>query len=68
MYIDSTYNTGYSSDQVVAKLMRKTLEPLLLKYRVDVALWGHNHSYQRTCPVANQVCDYKTGIVHVVIG
>ena len=37
------------------------------KYRVDLALWGHHHSYQRTCPVAEEVCTEK-GITHVVIG
>ena len=37
------------------------------KYNVDLALWGHHHSYQRTCPVAEKVCTEK-GITHVVIG
>ena len=34
---------------------------------MDLALWGHHHSYQRTCPVAEEVCTEK-GVTHVVIG
>ena len=32
-----------------------------------MALWGHNHSYQRTCPVYNETCT-TDGVTHVVIG
>ena len=34
---------------------------------VNLALWGHNHSYQRTCPVYNETCT-TDGVTHVVIG
>ena len=37
------------------------------KYSVNVALWGHHHSYQRTCAVAEEVCTSQ-GVTHVVIG
>ena len=37
------------------------------KYGVNLALWGHNHSYQRTCPVYNETCT-TDGVTHVVIG
>lgn len=67
MYIDSTNSGGYTSDQQVAALMRLNLEPLLLKYKVNLALWGHNHSYQRTCPVYNLTCQAGAP-THVVIG
>jgi hypothetical protein len=30
---------------------RDTIEELLQKYRVDLAFYGHVHSYERTCPV-----------------
>ncbi len=35
--------------------------------KVDLALWGHHHSYQRTCPVFNTVCT-EGATTHVVIG
>ena len=42
---------------------------LMQQYKVDLAFWGHHHSYQRTCPVAKKVCqDDGTAPVHVVIG
>ena len=30
-------------------------------------LWGHHHSYQRTCPVYNETC-MDGAPVHVIIG
>lgn len=37
------------SDQAVATLLRKSLEPLFAKYEVDVVLAGHIHAAQRSC-------------------
>lgn len=36
-----------------AELFRRSIEPLLYKYKVDVMLSGHIHSYERTFPVYN---------------
>lgn len=67
MYVDSTSEVGEASDQEGAKLLREHVEPLLFKYKVDLALWGHHHSYQRTSPVYNSM--RTTGATtHVVIG
>jgi hypothetical protein len=35
-------------------LMIAHVEPLLWKYRVNVAFWGHNHVYQRHAAVLNK--------------
>ncbi len=67
MYVDSTYGGAQTSDQFVAQQLRDNLEPLLLEYKVDLAMWGHHHSYQRTCPVHNLTCT-DDGTTHVVIG
>ncbi|DBA02663.1 TPA: hypothetical protein N0F65_010488 [Lagenidium giganteum] len=40
----------------VSLMIRKHLEPLLGKYRVDVVFSGHYHAYERTCPVYNEQC------------
>jgi hypothetical protein len=52
--------------------MRVELEPLLNKYNVDLALWGHMHNYERSCPLKNKVCtgDYQSpgGTIHMVVG
>jgi hypothetical protein len=70
MYIDSSYNgTQRDADQPVAILLRANIEPLLVKYNVNLALWGHHHSYQRTCPVFQQQCQESGNYpVHAVIG
>eukprot|EP00743_Colponemidia_sp_Colp-15_P006986 GILK01007539.1.p1 GENE.GILK01007539.1~~GILK01007539.1.p1 ORF type:complete len:660 (-),score=66.82 GILK01007539.1:116-2095(-) len=59
-------------DYVVAEHMQELLEDLLHKYKVDLALWGHYHSYERTCPVYKNKCvgdetDLKATI-HMVVG
>jgi len=74
MYVDSTF----SGDQFVGGYLREFVEPLLVKYGVDLALWGHHHSYQRTCPsLVNGTCtcgggatgkDARRGPMHMVIG
>lgn len=47
--------------------MRLQFEDVLMKYKVDLALWGHYHSYERTCPVYNQTCT-PGGPTHIIIG
>ncbi|KAK4372076.1 hypothetical protein RND71_007460 [Anisodus tanguticus] len=34
----------------------KAVEPLLLANKVDLALWGHVHNYERTCAVYQKEC------------
>jgi hypothetical protein len=52
----------------------KDVEPLLMKYKVDLALWGHVHNAMVTCPVYNASCVKPThpgaydAPVHVVVG
>jgi len=52
----------------IAEHMRINLEPLLVKYGVDLGLWGHIHSYQRTCSMIDYKCDNEKGVMHVVVG
>ena len=37
------------------------------RHEVDLALWGHHHSYQRTCPVYQENC-IEGATTHIVIG
>ena len=37
-------------------LLRKQLEATLRKYRVNLVLVGHQHSFERTCAVYDGVC------------
>merc|ERR1711871_233333 len=49
------------------EIMRGILEPLFVKYKVDVVLFGHIHQYQRTCRMVRHKCDDK-GPVYMVVG
>jgi hypothetical protein len=54
MYINSDYGGSPNSDIVVSDLMIANLEPLLWKYRVNFAFYGHNHAVQRQSAVLNK--------------
>jgi hypothetical protein len=45
-----------AADFVMNDKIRESLEPLFVKYKVDVFLCGHMHDYERTCPVSNGSC------------
>ena len=83
MYVDSTFK----GDQIIATYLRSGmsgadgaqdiagLESLLVAYHVDIAIWGHHHTYQRSCAsVVNGTCVTSKptptahGPMHLVIG
>nr|XP_043616360.1 probable inactive purple acid phosphatase 27 [Erigeron canadensis] len=75
---------GYSSSSQYAMegsfeepMGRENLQKLWQKYKVDIAFYGHVHSYERTCPVYENQCVNKErykysgtvkGTIHVVVG
>jgi hypothetical protein len=64
MYIDAVGGMPKESEK-----FRAALEPMLIKHNVDVAFWGHHHSYQRTCPINNYKCVDQGGApLHIVTG
>ena len=61
------YTTEYGYNSQVDLWMQKCLEKMFHRYRVNLGVWGHYHSYERTCAVYKQKCDL-TGTVHIVVG
>ncbi|KAL2905411.1 putative inactive purple acid phosphatase 1 [Bienertia sinuspersici] len=75
---------GYSSGGFYAvegsfeePMGRESLQKLWQKYKVDIAVYGHVHNYERTCPIYQNICtnqeknDYRgtlSGTIHVVAG
>jgi len=47
--------------------LQQYIEPLLYKYHVDLNLFAHIHSYERTCPLYQERC-VEDGVTHVLIG
>ena len=44
--------TFYADDGSFAEPMgRESLQKLWQKYKVDIAIYGHAHNYERTCPI-----------------
>lgn len=63
------YNSeDYLGDWNVAVNMAANFDPLLTLYNVDLFLAGHYHSYLRTCPVANMICQPGRAPVHITVG
>lgn len=57
------------ADYLVSTHMQQELQGLLLQYRVNLMMTGHQHSYERTCPLQNSACAPSgVGTVHVVVG
>ncbi|CAI9096491.1 OLC1v1032653C1 [Oldenlandia corymbosa var. corymbosa] len=59
------------------KKMIEHIEPLLVKNKVSLVLWGHVHRYERFCPLNNYTCgslekngedNWEAYPVHIVIG
>eukprot|EP00462_Mataza_sp_D1_P007978 CAMPEP_0175125140 /NCGR_PEP_ID=MMETSP0087-20121206/3154_1 /TAXON_ID=136419 /ORGANISM="Unknown Unknown, Strain D1" /LENGTH=290 /DNA_ID=CAMNT_0016406951 /DNA_START=656 /DNA_END=1528 /DNA_ORIENTATION=+ len=61
------YGTSVASLLPEYNIMRKVLEPLMVKYGVDLVLFGHVHQYQRTCRMVDHKCN-DNGPVYNVVG
>eukprot|EP00164_Ancoracysta_twista_P016898 GFYU01028567.1.p1 GENE.GFYU01028567.1~~GFYU01028567.1.p1 ORF type:complete len:355 (+),score=133.72 GFYU01028567.1:160-1065(+) len=68
MYSSEEPENGY--DYVIGQHMSEAFEDLLHEYKVDVAFWGHMHTYERTCPVYKGKCceEGEHCTTHVVVG
>ena len=70
----SQTSDGVNSDTDIERLLRRDVEPLLLRHGVDMVWVGHHHSYQRTCRVANGTClgsSAEQGVrapIHITMG
>ena len=60
-------NSKFDGDTTTGDYLRTSLEGLFKQYGVAIGLWGHQHSYGRTCAVYDQKCT-TTGTTHFVIG
>jgi len=57
MYVSSDY--GGDHDKLATDL-QQFIEPLFVQFKVDMAFWGHHHSYQRSRLIE--------GVQHIVVG
>jgi len=66
MYVSAFQGNGIG----ITNALLESIEPLFIKYDVNVALWGHVHVYERTCGMYNFTCAAtdNDATVHVVIG
>jgi len=55
-------------DYIVSQHLREAMDPLFEKYRVNLALVAHLHSYERTCLIRNGKCVERGGTQHITVG
>jgi acid phosphatase type 7 len=64
-----TTQLGEDADLKVSLHFREEMEELLWKYKVNLMLVGHQHSYERSCAVRHGKCTPDgVGPVHIVVG
>ncbi|KAL3511066.1 hypothetical protein ACH5RR_030467 [Cinchona calisaya] len=83
VYMSTETNFLTGSDQYKPKdvplkeKLIEQIEPLLVKNKVSLVLWGHVHKYERFCPLNNFICgsldknrddNWEAYPVHVVLG
>jgi len=59
---------GETSEKLVGRMMRREFEDLLKKFKVDMFLAGHYHSYSRMCDGLFKGECNKGGPQHITIG
>eukprot|EP01132_Coremiostelium_polycephalum_P000616 gene616-765_t len=64
------YTSSLQGTDLMRENLREAFEPLLVQYDVNLCLYGHVHTYERTCGMVNFTCasDDNLAPVHVVIG
>ena len=71
--ITGSHREMYTSEELssgeveITTNLQLHIEPLFYQYHVDLNLFGHLHSYERTCPVYKNKC-VANGVTHVLIG
>jgi hypothetical protein len=61
------YSANKDCGGAPAELMRTAFEDLWHKHNVNLCLWGHHHSYQRTKKIHHKKHS-ATGTVHIIVG
>lgn len=61
------YNSNSAHQHEFESSMRLIMEPLFLKYRVNIVFSGHVHAYERSFPVYNETV-LPNGPIYVTIG
>ena len=67
-YINSNFDSSVSySDGTVMDSLIANIEPLLWRYKVNAAFWGHNHVYQRQSAVLQKKVVQVSVYIYVCI-
>jgi predicted phosphodiesterase len=68
--ITYSHRPQYSSNKNHGSALdfRQHMEPLMVKYKVDLALFGHVHAYERTCPIVKDGECGEAGVINLCVG
>ncbi|GMF10884.1 unnamed protein product [Phytophthora lilii] len=69
LFLQYTTQMNIEPDMKVSYKFQEEVEDLIYKHRVNLMMVGHEHAYERSCPLYRKECvaDGK-GTVHIVVG
>ncbi len=62
---ENDYGDSWKGKSDLGDLQVRQIVPLYEKYGVDVVLFGHLHTYQRTLPILENMVDQKNGVIYI---
>ena len=62
---ENDYGDSWKEKSNLGDLKVRQIVPLYEKYGVDVVLFGHLHTYQRTLPILENVINQKNGVIYL---
>ena len=62
---ENDYGDSWKEKSNLGDLKVREIVPLYEKYGVDIVLFGHLHTYQRTLPIFENIIDQKNGVIYI---
>lgn len=62
---ENDYGNSWKGKSNLGDLSVRAIVPLYEKYNVDIVLFGHLHTYQRTLPILNNLINQENGVIYM---
>ena len=62
---ENDYGNSWEGISNLGDTLVRKIVPLYEKYGVDIVMFGHLHTYQRTLPIAMEKVDEKNGVIYL---
>ena len=62
---ENDYGDSWKEKSNLGDLKVRQIVPLYEQFGVDIVLFGHLHTYQRTLPIAENIIDQQNGVIYI---